>query len=147
MSTAAWVKVPSGTQEGHLQRFLLGEAGRHDFAKQTDDFLVAQRSLVALERHAQHFGLALRPIVVHGLARSRLGYAHQLGEARAFIQQSMNARVDGIDAVANIAQTRARRRRRRNFDLGFRVDLRLRLIFGFALSLPRFMGGGARTRA
>ena len=36
-----------GAEESHLERFLLGKAGRHDFAEQTDDFLVTQGTTVA----------------------------------------------------------------------------------------------------
>ena len=74
-----------GPEECHFERLLLREAGRHDFAEQARDFLVAQRSLVALQRHAQHFSFALRPVEIHRLAgrRSwRCRPAAQSGRAR-----------------------------------------------------------------
>ncbi len=39
-----------GAEKPDLQRLLLRQARRHDFAEQAQDFLVAQRTLVALER-------------------------------------------------------------------------------------------------
>jgi hypothetical protein len=64
-------------------------------------------ALIALQRQAQHLGLALRAIEVHRLAGRGLGDADQLREARALIQQGMNSGIDGIDAVADIAETAA----------------------------------------
>jgi hypothetical protein len=38
-----------GPEEAHLQRFLLCQAGRHDFPKQARHFFIAQWPLVALQ--------------------------------------------------------------------------------------------------
>jgi len=54
-----------GPEERHLQRLLLRQAGRHDFAEQPHDLLVAQRARIARKREAQHLGLAFRPIIVN----------------------------------------------------------------------------------
>ena len=92
------------TQERHFERLLLREAGRHDFAKQPRDLLVAQRPAIALERLAQHLRFALRTVEIHRLTGRGLRDADQLREARAFVEQRVNARIDGVDAVADIAE-------------------------------------------
>ena len=94
------------TEECDLERFLLREAGGHDFAEQARDFLIAQRPVIALERLAQHLRLALRTIEIHGLAGCRLGDADQLREARPLVEQGVNARIDGVDALANVRRDR-----------------------------------------
>src|ERR1700722_14690816 len=96
-----------GPQESDLERLLLRQAGGHDFAKQPRDFFVAQRPLIALERQAQNLGFPLGAIEIDRLARCGLGNADQLGEARALIEQRMNSRIDGIDAVADVPETAA----------------------------------------
>src|SRR5258708_27389068 len=96
---------PFRPQERHFERLLLRQAGRHDFAKQPRDLFIAERSLIALERHPQNVGFALGAIEIHGLAGCRFGDADQLGEAGAFVEQRMDSRIDGIDAVADIAES------------------------------------------
>jgi hypothetical protein len=97
-----------GSQEGHFQRLLLRQAGRHDLAEQARDFLVPQRTLVASQGLLQNLRLALRPVEIHRGARGRLGDADALRQARPFVDQRVNPRVDRIDAVANLGQIHAR---------------------------------------
>src|SRR5258708_24118922 len=92
-------------QECPFERLLLRQAGRHDFAEQARDFLVAQRTLIAFERHPQDIGFAFRAIEIHRLAGCRFGDADQLRETRAFIEQRMDPRIDGVDAVADISES------------------------------------------
>jgi hypothetical protein len=59
-----------GAEVADLQRLLLRQAGRHDFAEQAQQHFVGQRAVVAVEHLAQHLRLALGPVVVdRGLER------------------------------------------------------------------------------
>ncbi len=51
-------------EEADLQRIFLGQAGRHDLAKQAHHLRIRQRAVVAVHHHAQHMRLALRAVVV-----------------------------------------------------------------------------------
>ena len=94
------------TQERHLERFLLRQTGGHDFAKQARDLLVAQRALVALQGLAQHVRFALGTVEIDRLAARGLGDADQLSEARPLVEQLLDARIDRIDALADVARDR-----------------------------------------
>src|SRR5262245_15531058 len=102
-----------GTQEPYLQRLFLREARRHDFTEQAQHFLVAQRSLIALESHAQHLCLALRTIVVDRVTILVLGNPGLARQARALADEFMNLRIDGVDAIAQLIEPRTRRALRR----------------------------------
>ena len=90
------------TEERDFERLLLREAGGHDLAKQSRDLFVAQRSLVALQRIAQHLRFALGFVEVGGAQAFRaLGLADLLRELRALVQEVVNATIDVIDAIAD----------------------------------------------
>ena len=98
-----------GAEEADLERFLLGEAGRHDLAEQPYHLVVAQRTRlarlgVALERHAQHLSLSLGPVEVDEPSLLALRDAHRPREARALVEQRVQLAVDGIDAAAKVAE-------------------------------------------
>ncbi len=84
-------------QECHLERLLLGETGGHDLAEQPGDFLVPQRPCVALERGAQHLGLALRPVEIDRVPVGVLGNAHLLRQQGPSIEQFLQLFIDRID--------------------------------------------------
>ena len=58
-----------------LQRLLLGQAGRHDFAEQAHQHFVGERAVVAVDHPAQHLRLALGPVVVDRRRELALGLA------------------------------------------------------------------------
>src|ERR1700693_2651934 len=97
-----------GAEEGHFQRFLLCQAGRHDLAEQPHDLLVAQRAGIAFERAAQDFGLALRTIEIDRVAVSVLGNAGPLRESRSLIEQRVQLFVDRVDLRTQILEPGSR---------------------------------------
>ena len=111
-----------GAEKSHFERFLLRETGRHDLAKQPNDLLVTQGTLVALERLAQDLGLALGSVEIDGLARSGLGDADQLCKPRALVEQTLNARIDSVYRLTDGRQIDAR-----GCHTGFRLRVRLRV--------------------
>ncbi len=125
-----------GAEKSHLERLLLSETRRHDLAKQARDFLVAQRSAIALERLAQHLRLALGTVEIDRLAARGLRDADLLGEAGALVQQLVDARVDGVDLRADAVEIEARR----TAFVGHRADARTR-------RGSRRCGGGRRGAA
>ena len=102
--SACCENVPSGPEEADLQRLLLGQAGRHDFAEQAHQHVVRQRAVIAVEHLAQHLRLALRPVVVDGRLERPLGLADLLRPAGAFGDQGLDLPVDAVDALARLGQ-------------------------------------------
>src|SRR5438552_205487 len=90
-----------GSEERHLQRLLLREACWHDLAEEAQDFLVPQRTRVALTGHAEHLGLTLGPIEVDSPTLAGLGNTNPLRQTRAVIDQLMDLLVDRIDLTTN----------------------------------------------
>src|SRR3982751_186411 len=82
------------SKECDLQRLFLCQAGRHDFAEQASDLLVAQRSLVAFDSLTQHLRLSLRSIEL-GSRQALCDFrrADLLFAVRPFIQQFVDALV------------------------------------------------------
>ena len=91
-----------GSEEGDLERLLLGEAGGHDFPEQAQDFLAPQGALVALQHRTQDFGLPLRPIEIDRLALGILGQPDFLGQSGPLVQQLLEAFIHPIDLAANL---------------------------------------------
>ena len=97
------------TQEADLQRLLLGQAGRHDFAEQPQQHFVVERALIAVENPAQHLGFAFGPVVVDRGLQRPLGAADLVGPARAFGDQLLDLAVDAVDAFTHLRQVGRRR--------------------------------------
>ena len=96
-----------GPEVADLERLFLREAGGHDLAEQAQDFLGAQRTLVPLARHAQHLRLALRAVEIDGVAVGVLGDADLAREARAVVEQLVDARIHGVDLARAALRGRA----------------------------------------
>ncbi len=123
MSAAVCENVPSGPRKADLERLFLREAGRHDFAEQAQDFFGAQRALVPLAGHAQHLRFALRPVEIDGVAVGVLGDADLAREARAVVEQLVDARIHGVDFTAQFHDVE---RRCARFGSGFVTGTGLR---------------------
>ena len=118
-----------GPEEADLQRLFLREAGGHDLAEQPQDFFVAQRTLVALARHAQHLRFALGAVEIDGVAVGVLGDADLPRELRALVEQRVDLRVDGVDLRAQARASGA------GSLLPARLAACLRVLFFFALAM------------
>src|SRR6187431_932275 len=119
-----------GPEEGHLEWLFLREAGGHDLAEQAQDLFGAQGPLVPFARHAQHLRLTLRAVEVDRVAIGMLGNADLAREARAVIEQLVDARIHGIDFTAqfyDVERWRARCGSGFVTGTGLRFSLRLRL--------------------
>jgi len=81
-----------------LQRFLLGQTGRHDLAEQANQHFVAQRSLVAIDHASQHLRFALGAVVIDRRLQRTLRLADLMRPAGALGDQRLDLLVDAIDA-------------------------------------------------
>ena len=136
MSTAAWVKVPSGPRKAILSGILLRQAGRHDLAEQPQHFFVAQGRalfLVALQRQAQHLRFALRAVVVDGMARSVLRDPDLLRQQGALVDAARAA-------AASTASMRSR-----IFSSGTLGGVRWGFVLGFGIGPASFRWYGFRS--
>ena len=84
-----------------LQRLLLGQAGRHDFAEQPHQHFVGERAVVAVDHPAQHLRLALGPVVVDRRGELALGLADLVRPQRALGDQRLDLAVDAVDLLAH----------------------------------------------
>ena len=91
-----------------LERFLLGQAGRHDLAEDMHENLVAERPLVAVDDHAQDLRLAFGPVVVDGCGQRSLGQADLVRPARTLGDQFLDGPIDAVDARAHRGEIRRR---------------------------------------
>ena len=93
-----------GPQVADLQRFLLGEAGRHHLAEHAHQHLVGERAVVAVHHPAQDLRLAFRAVVIDRRGELALGLADLVRPARALGDQRLDLLVDAVDLRADFTQ-------------------------------------------
>ena len=74
--------------------------------------------LFRVARHAQHLRFALRPVEIDGVAVGVLGDADLAREARAVVEQLVDARIHGVDFTAQFHDVERWRARRRGLHQG-----------------------------
>src|ERR1700689_1966984 len=92
------------SQKGDFERVLVCKTGGHDFPEQPQHLLVAQRALIALERHAQHLGLALRLVEINRMPRVGLRYPDELRKLRALVDERVDFLIDRVDPRPHVCQ-------------------------------------------
>ena len=103
-----------------LQRLLLGQAGRHDFAEQPHQHFVGERAVIAVHYLAQHLRFALGSVIVDRGGELALGLADLVRPLCALGDQRLDLPVDAVDLFAHRAEIGLR------LALARRIDLRLR---------------------
>ena len=93
-----------GTEISDLQRLLLGQAGRHDFAEHMHEDFIAERPFVAIDDHAQNLRLALGTVIIHCRHQRSLGQTNLVRPARTFRNQVLDVAIDAVDARTHLGQ-------------------------------------------
>ena len=95
---------PERPEEGHAQRLLQRQAGRHHFTEEEGDVVTVQRARIGILQPAQHLRLALRPVDEAGVTEFGLDLTDLLRTTGTLIEQAQQFTIDAVNVGADAGQ-------------------------------------------